>query len=411
MRNSARGTWTRAGGGALLAALAALVIVTATATGAGSGPQPFGIRAAHLTQQGRDLRYSVTMAHRFSGNWLHQTGKTICLRIGRPAVKQLCVVPPAAKGRDLRLQLSSISGGGAHVIAASVKRPTPSSLLASFRPAAIGRGYRSFRWQVRSTLTPARCKAAETSRGAGADGSCPVANVPARAALAKLHTPKLVGCVPTGRSLVFGGSTHRHDIALSFDDGPWPDPPSIDFVRRLAHYHVPATFFEIGDEIDGPAGRYDPTGRVERLMLKDGDMIGNHTFTHPDMLTLSPAQQTSQLESTNRAIRRRTGFTPCLWRPPYGDTNSQVQDLARRHGMQTIYWDVDPRDWSLPGVAAIERGVIDKAHNGAIVIMHFGGGPRYETYDALPDIITTLRHRGYHFVNIAQLLHLRMIYR
>jgi peptidoglycan-N-acetylglucosamine deacetylase len=43
--------------------------------------------------------------------------------------------------------------------------------------------------------------------------------------------------------------------------------------------------------------------------------------------------------------------------------------------------------------------------------MHFGGGPRYETYDALPDIITTLRRRGYHFVNIAQMLGLRMIYR
>jgi peptidoglycan/xylan/chitin deacetylase (PgdA/CDA1 family) len=239
---------------------------------------------------------------------------------------------------------------------------------------------------------------ASTSPGGGAHTGAPA---PAR------HGPKLVGCKPRGRSLRFGGSSARHEIALTFDDGPWDDPPTIDFVRLLARYHVPATFFEIGDQI----ATYDRSGAIERKMLADGDMIGDHTWTHPDMTTLSAPEQTSQLERTARAIRRATGFTPCLWRPPYGDIDGQLDSLARRLGFLTIYWNIDPRDWSLPGTAAIERTVPANARNGGIVEMHFGGGPRRETLDALPTIITRLRRRGYRFVTVTQLLRLKLIYR
>jgi peptidoglycan/xylan/chitin deacetylase (PgdA/CDA1 family) len=93
-------------------------------------------------------------------------------------------------------------------------------------------------------------------------------------ALARLHVPVLVGCVPAGPSLVYDGSPSLHEIALTFDDGPWSTPPTIDFVNRLAHYHVPGTFFEIGRQIP----EFDPTGAVERAMLANGDMIGDHTW-------------------------------------------------------------------------------------------------------------------------------------
>ena len=74
-------------------------------------------------------------------------------------------------------------------------------------------------------------------------------------------------------------------------------------------------------------------------------------------------------------------------------------------------WDVDPRDWALPGVNAIYGNLVANAHNGAIVIQHFGGGPRYETIAALPREIETLRARGYKFVTVAQMLGLRLIYK
>jgi peptidoglycan/xylan/chitin deacetylase (PgdA/CDA1 family) len=386
-------------------------------------------------QQGLELRFSVTLASRFSPAGLAEHGQTLCLALERArggGRSQLLCLAPAAAGRRAARLLRFTGGGRPRAIAATIARPSARSLVASFTPAAVGLGYRPLRWQVQSGLTPAACRAATqttgtgttttgttttgtTSTGTPATGaattgtgpSCPPLRYPARPALARLHQPRLAGCVPSGPSLVFHGSPRRREIAIALDDGPWPDPPTIDFVRLLARYHAPATFFEIGEQIS----EYDRSGAVERLMLKDGDMIGDHTWTHPDMTALSAAQQTSQLELTARAIRRATGFEPCLWRPPYGAFDGPLVSLARRLGMLTIMWDVDPRDWALPGTASIEQTVIDNAHNGAILELHFGGGPRYQTYDALPDIITTLRRRGDRFVNIATMLGLRLVYR
>ncbi len=291
-------------------------------------------------------------------------------------------------------------------------RHAGATLTVSFLPRAIRLAYRDLRWQVESLSAPLHCVAAITptraSRGlsAGGAGECALL-YPAKPALARLHVPKLVGCIAKGSSLVFSGPRRKREIALTFDDGPWNDPPSIDFVNLLARYHVKATFFEIGDQIS----TYDRSGAVERKMLADGDMIGDHTWTHPDMAALPASQQRFQLQSTAAAIRAATGFTPCLWRPPYGDISTPLISLARSLGMLTIYWNVDPRDWSLPGVRAIEANVIGNASDGAIVDMHFGGGPREQTLEALPRIITTLRGRGYRFVTVAELLGLRMIYR
>jgi peptidoglycan/xylan/chitin deacetylase (PgdA/CDA1 family) len=146
-------------------------------------------------------------------------------------------------------------------------------------------------------------------------------------------------------------------------------------------------------------------------MLADGDMIGNHTWTHPEMTTLSPAQQTTELEQTNEAIHHATGFTPCLWRPPYGATSPALEALARGLGMNTIMWNIDPRDWALPGTSAIVATVLKEAQNGGITEMHFGGGPREETLQALPQIVSDLKARGYRFVNLVQMLGLREIWR
>ncbi len=395
-----------------LAAVAVCTAVFGERVAAAAGPIPpaaFGVLAASLSQDGRRLSWTVTLDHDFSGGAFRRGRRTLCLWLERRSpgamTGRLCVLPPARRGRTLRLTFARVTARGpgrARVVAATITRGGRDELTASLIPTDFDPGYRALRWQVRSTVAGGACAAPAVA----AVAPCSIA-FPARPALARLHTPVLVGCVASGRSLVFGGSQHRHEIALTFDDGPWGTPPSIDFVNLLARYHVPATFFEIGSQIS----RYDPTGAIERRMLADGDMIGDHTWTHPDMLTLPPAAQTAQLRLTADAIRRATGFTPCLWRPPYGAISPRLDSLARGLGFLTIYWNVDTRDWSLPGVASIERTALSNASNGAIVLMHFGGGPRYETYAALPTIITALRSRGYRFVNVAQLLGLRMIYR
>lgn len=380
----------------LASAATALLAVTATIAASTVQEAPFAVTSASLIQQGREMRWTVSLDHSFNSARFEREDRSLCLVIepAKSGSSELCVAEAPAKGGPLKLQLSRLTStdeptGSPRTISATIAQPNDNTLVASFLPESVGLRYTAAHWQVQSELA-----SSSTS-------------YPAEPAIVRLHTPKLVGCVARGNSLVFDGSRRIREIALSFDDGPWSDPPSIDFVNLLARYHVPATFFEIGENIN----EYDPTGAVERRMLGDGDMIGDHTWSHPDMVTLSPSAQHSQLELTADAIRHATGFTPCLWRPPYGDISDQLDSLARSLGFLTIYWNIDPRDWSLPGVAEIENNVLTNARNGGIVEMHFGGGPRQQTLSALPTIITALRKRGYKFVNIAEMLGLKMIYK
>jgi peptidoglycan/xylan/chitin deacetylase (PgdA/CDA1 family) len=277
-------------------------------------------------------------------------------------------------------------------------RSASDELRARFLPAEAGLGYKPLRWQVLSAVNPPACAAA---------GGCWV-TAPAHPELLRLHVPKLLGCVPTGPNWVFNGAANLREVALTFDDGPDGTPPTIDFVNLLAREHADATFFEIGRQIS----EYDPRGTVERKMLANGDMIGDHTWSHPDMTTLSPSKQRAQLVMTAAAIRKATGgFEPCLFRAPYGSVDKTVLTVARSVGMTTIQWNVDPRDWALPGVNAIVANVAANAHDGSIVIEHVGGGPRYQTLAALPEEISALRHRGYSFVTVPQMLGYKLIYK
>jgi peptidoglycan-N-acetylglucosamine deacetylase len=88
-----------------------------------------------------------------------------------------------------------------------------------------------------------------------------------------------------------------------------------------------------------------------------------------------------------------------------------VLGTARSLGLATIMWNVDPRDWALPGSEAIRRQVLAQVQPGSIIISHDGGGPRGETLAAYPGIIAALRARGYRIVTVSQLLGFRPVYR
>jgi peptidoglycan/xylan/chitin deacetylase (PgdA/CDA1 family) len=171
----------------------------------------------------------------------------------------------------------------------------------------------------------------------------------------------------------------------------------------LERNHARATFFLIGRQVR-PSFR--PTLLRE---LRDGDALGDHTFTHPDLL--GSGEVAGQLASTISAIRVLTGYTPCLFRPPYGAYDQAIVDTARSLGLATVQWNVDPTDWALPGTQAIEQRVRDQVQPGSIIISHDGGGPRGETLAAYPSIIARLRARGYLILTIPQLLGFRPVYR
>jgi peptidoglycan/xylan/chitin deacetylase (PgdA/CDA1 family) len=210
---------------------------------------------------------------------------------------------------------------------------------------------------------------------------------------------RVVGCRSRG-SAAYTHGPHRYEVAFGFDDGPYRDTPA--FVRMLASNHATATFFMIGGQV---SGAYRET---MLRALREGDVLGDHTFTHPDLTRTGDVR--GQLQRTLAVIRAQTGYTPCVFRPPYGSYDSSVVRTARALGLATVTWNVDPSDYAQPGTSAIVHRVLAQVQPGSIVISHDGGGPRGQTLAAYPQIISALRRRGFGIVTIPQLLGFRPVY-
>jgi peptidoglycan/xylan/chitin deacetylase (PgdA/CDA1 family) len=171
----------------------------------------------------------------------------------------------------------------------------------------------------------------------------------------------------------------RGAVYLTFDDGPSQYTPPI--LRILARTGSTATFFQLGTN----QAAYPTMARAVRAQ---GSAIGNHTYDHADLTTLTADQVRAEL-------RRGPRGTKCA-RPPYGATNTKVRRLIERAGLQQIQWSNDTLDWSRPGKKAIYlRATSEHVVNGSIVLMHDGGGSREQTVQALPKIIAELHRRGY----------------
>jgi hypothetical protein len=319
---------------------------------------------ARLLQAGRQLLIGLQTSKPVALAGLSQLpagngSSSLCLELrasGRAGERRLCLGDAGKTSRRAGLELLNAAGEvtGKETVPARLKRPQPNKLVLALLPSDAGLTPQRYRWRVVANQGGCRAKGA---------GICK-ADLPARGTrLFRLRPVRAVGCTGGSAGLDTNGPRDRNVVALTFDDGPSEYTSS--FLRVLGEKHVPATFFEIGEEMS----RY-PT-----------------------------------------AMRQITHFRPCLFRPPGGAVNSAVIGAAAADGLRTITWDVDPADWSTPGTSAIYSRVVDAAQPGSIILMHDGGGPRDETLAALPQIIDTLRARGYGFATVTGLLGQRMIYK
>jgi cellulose synthase/poly-beta-1,6-N-acetylglucosamine synthase-like glycosyltransferase/spore germination protein YaaH/peptidoglycan/xylan/chitin deacetylase (PgdA/CDA1 family) len=203
-------------------------------------------------------------------------------------------------------------------------------------------------------------------------------------------------------------------VALTFDDGPDPDwtPKILDVLKEK---HATATFFLIGIQTDKFSG-------IAKRIYKEGNTIGNHTFTHPDVSNISTAYMKVELNLTERLFASLIGVRATLMRPPYAideepDTADQVRPLEvpQEMGYITVGNRIDPNDWNdKPRQSAEQITSYVLSHLppcrpedlrcGNIVLMHDGGGDRAETVRALPMIIDGIRARGYEVAPVYELL-------
>jgi len=348
---------------------------------------PLHLHRAALRQDGAALAWSLQTSRPWTPAALGASGRSLCLRLvyqagGSFASRDVCVARTAGAPRLVFMRvLRSGHHGPSHPLSARVSRPDGRSLLARFELATLGIPYGSVRW--RTVSTTAGCLL-----GSGCFDALPATGV-----VLALRAPLPIGCTAAGPAFVRNGSRARRVVALTFDDGPSVYTPSVLGVLERARVH--ATFFLIGRQVAGDAS-------FPRRALADGDMIGDHTWSHPNVSGGGAFAQ-DQIVSTANAIQRATGFRPCLFRAPDGAVSSALIGLARGLGFTTIQWDVDPQDWALPGSGAIYARVVGHVQAGSIVLMHDGGGPRGQTLAALPSIIQTLKARGYGFVTVDQL--------
>jgi peptidoglycan/xylan/chitin deacetylase (PgdA/CDA1 family) len=191
------------------------------------------------------------------------------------------------------------------------------------------------------------------------------------------------------------GAARGRDIALTFDDGPGPYTPGV--LSVLEHFRVRATFFVIGQML-----RYFSASAVREL--RDGDVIGDHTETHPEMAALSARDQHEELFEQIARIELLGGPRPVLFRPPYGSFDATTMRELHALHLLMVLWSVDTDDYLQPGASVIVQHALAGAHPGAIILMHDAGGTRTQTVEALPEIIRGLRARGYHLVTVPELL-------
>ncbi|MGF1595854.1 MAG: polysaccharide deacetylase family protein [Acidimicrobiales bacterium] len=188
-------------------------------------------------------------------------------------------------------------------------------------------------------------------------------------------------------------------VYLTFDGGPGPSTPA--FLALLARHRVPATFFVVGNRI---AGREESV----RQMIRRGHSIGNHSWDHPHLPTLTTSGIIGQFTSGTTTILSTTRVRVACYRPPYGDTNARVHDAAVSVGLPNSQWvtagnhwglwDVDTRDWQLddPESGRTEADVLQRLNqvgDGDTVLLHDGPIDRSRGLAVLDRWLTANRDR------------------
>lgn len=196
------------------------------------------------------------------------------------------------------------------------------------------------------------------------------------------------------------GSRDQKKVALTFDDAPDPrfTPAILDV---LAQYEVCATFFVVGDR----AAKHPEL--VARIM-REGHIIGNHSFNHSVFSTLSMYQFEQQIWRTDGIIQKIVGVSPTLIRPPYGELLFKQVSWGKENGFTIVNWDVDSEDWKKnPSSARVLANIKRTLQPGSIVLQHAGGGEGQDlsgTIEALPILIEQLQDKGYDLVTLPELL-------
>ena len=202
-----------------------------------------------------------------------------------------------------------------------------------------------------------------------------------------------------GRAFI-GLPPGNRKLALTYDDGP-NDPHTLHLLDVLAAHGVKATFFMVGKFV---AERPD----IVRRVAEAGHIVGNHTWSHPNLIFVSGAELRRQIGETQHALKDAVGKSSSLFRPPFGGRRPGTFAAVRTMGLEPIMWRVSSYDWSAKSSDEIETRVVRAVRGGDVVLMHDGdharmGADRSHTGRATDNLIRRYKDEGFQFVTVPEM--------
>lgn len=207
------------------------------------------------------------------------------------------------------------------------------------------------------------------------------------------------------RGTIYRVNADSKVVALTFDDGPSPvwTPKILDALKESG---VKATFFMLGDYVE----KYP---EIAKRVADEGHEIGNHTYDHHVLIYYKMDELEKEIKDAEAAIRKATGKTTTLFRPPKAWLTNDEKKKINEMGYKVILWTLNSKDWVTFDEKYIVRYLVKSIRPGDIILFHDGGGVftteggnREETVRTIPKLVEKLSTKGYKFVTVTELLNM-----
>ncbi len=196
--------------------------------------------------------------------------------------------------------------------------------------------------------------------------------------------------------VISSGKSDSQKIALTFDQGVAGAGESATVLDILKLNNVKSTIF-----VTGIWAEQNPN--LLKRIVEEGNELGNHSYDHPDFTKISDEKITEQMEKTEQIVIKNVDrSTKPLMRPPYGAYDNRVLEILGNLGYEVIFWTLDSTDWRGESTKeSIIKHVTEKSKGGYIIIFH---GYLLKTAEALPEIITNLKQKGFKLDTVSNIL-------
>ncbi|WOJ98174.1 polysaccharide deacetylase family protein [Congregibacter brevis] len=199
--------------------------------------------------------------------------------------------------------------------------------------------------------------------------------------------------------------TDEEIVTLTFDDGPSPSS-TLELLDLLDELKVPATFFITGSHAE------DYPEIVAEAHSR-GYQVANHGWNHKPLIHWGMKVPSEEVERTNLLIKRITGESSSLFRPPFLVGGLGLMRTLSARDIQIVGANASGLDWEEKDPTVIAQTVVSGVTPGSVILLHDGDGSTQEsgrqasrqpTIEATKLLVNALRSQGYRFVPLSDLL-------